>query len=525
MLNLRNRDNGDGRRVEVKDVLDSNLDAYRRVFNLEKDWVSTFQESIKPDEQANKQTIETSQKESEKVSEILTEKINLLTQYNTKFEIKSTKYDYIYQVKTLNDIINNQDFIRFYNDIIRTYINPENSQQTKEEIKNNIVSLSPLINNIVFQFEILINSSALSYRTKEEDFSILTGGELDGFDANFRKEYLLQYQFISSYLNNILKSYSIYLFVQKSLFRNQLNIIQVNDVNNEYSSVIGELSSDANTEEILDEINKDDIANISQKDALEKRQQLIREDQGLPLSPEQISKLRNTMFGLPDRRAPFTAEELAEIDRSLREMAFFSEERQKEIEDRTTQAENRVAIGLPPVDVEPEIPAPYYGEYDKTDIQSNINKIVSDYRQQIISRLKETQNDVNLLTPAPLRDSIKAFRNNKYKIYSDFYESLYDKKPETENSIVERRAFPLRDYNIITNNATMKNSNAKIRALKINLGNLVNYYLSLINTETDNILRTQYMPEPIIGQGKPRFSAFFNPLYYNDENNDDYLIR
>lgn len=524
MLNLRNRDNGDGRREEVKEVLDSNLDAYRRVFNLEKDWVSTFQESIKPREQVDRETIETSQKQSEKVSEILTEKINLLTQYNTAFDVRTKKYEFIYQIKTLNEILNNQVFIRFYNELIRTYINPEYSLQSKEEIKNIIISLSPLINNIVYQFDALIDNSVLSYRFYDIDFIFLTTEEVEDLDSpEDRVKYKLQEQFVKVYLNDILKSYSIYLFVQKSLFRNEFKIIDVNDVNNEYSNIIGKLSSVASTKQILDEVNKDDIANNSQKEALERREQLIREDQGLPLSPEQISKLRNTMFGLPDRRAPFTAEELAEIDRSLREMAFFSEERQKEIEDRTTQAENRVAIGLPPVDVEPEIPAPYYGEYDKTDIQSNINKIVSDYRQSIISGLKEIQNDVNLLTPANLRASIRNFRNNKYQIYSDFYELLYNKKPESQNSILNKYANPLRDANI--NLADFKSSQVKMRTLKRNLGYLVDFYLSLINTETDNILRTQYMPEPIIGQGKPRFSAFFNPLYYNDENNDDYLIH
>jgi hypothetical protein len=522
MLNLRNRDNGDGRREEVKEVLDSNLDAYRRVFNLEKDWVSTFQESIKPNEQANTESIESSQKQTEKVVDILTEKINILETINKKITSVPNPSINSQEISKRNEnltkLTNSADFIRFYNELMRNLLNSSNSQQTKEGIKNNISSLSPLINKINFEFDYLIYNSFFKNIDAGGDFTILSSDEYDALTSARKKTYDKQLKFLNDFLMRVLGSYSIYSFVQKSLFRNNFNVIQQNDINNIYSSLYGDLSSDPRIKLIIDTIKDDDNETKAQQNAMEKREKLIREDQGLPLSPEQINNLRNTIFGAPNRTVPLTPEE-------LEQMAFFSEERQKEIEEKTKQTENRIAIGLPPVDFEPEIPAPYYGDYKgEFKTEDEIRKIFTDYRKKININAVFLKNNLTAPTADMVRDRIRDFRKKKYDYYYNFHKLLFGNNPtQDENYIVGTVSPSLSDANIIS--PYFKTTVAKRATIRNDIDKLVEYYLSEANDKLlDDFIKT-YNPKPIVGQGKPRFSAFFNPLYYNDENNDDYLIH
>lgn len=580
MLNLRNRDNGDSRdirRREVADILDSDLNAYKRVFEREKDWVNLFQENIKPQTQLDLKASETAQKEAEKINDVLTEKVaNIEILLDSSKIVKSIELVQG-EINAYNSLTNNADFLRFYNDLMRSFSDPAVSSMTKETIKTNIRTIEPYINTMVYGLKDLLNNKFLSRYSGQAlppternnipsgntVITVLSPQDLQHLNATEQKSYNRVRKMGRLYLRRLLSSLSVYLFVQRSLFRNNYGVISPSDIENEYKNFYG--SQTENTKGYIDSIVQDSTSTKGNNDALARRAQLISDDQQAPLSLDQTEALRHSIFGTPQREPVLTQQDKDELER-------YSVEKQAEIERLSKEAGDRIQLGqqasyivpeLPiregeaiiPIessimgnnsnynmDVEPEIPVPYYGDQLTTQNVEIQHKEIYDH---LLKLAHKYYNDclplLNSMKPAKdLKVSIARTNTRKLKEYSvsaRFDDIKYINGEDdgiTEGTITDdiEKYYPIinkqniEQQNFRKNGATPADKKIERREIYDELKKLVDDTYAIIYPKKEHIRhRIIRLAKPIYGQGKPRFSNRFSAMDYNDDRNDNYLIR
>jgi hypothetical protein len=545
MLNLRNRDgtNDDTIKDEVADVQNYDREQYRKVFELEKDWVKRWTDDVKPHTQLDRTVEQRTEKESEKVINLLEIRIDNLDKLGL-IDLKPTITTTSQQNRTyFTELLDNAEVIRFYNDLIRSYINLEITQDTREAIKTNIQSLRPYIDTLVFGINAYINKYIFNVP--------LGGGILAGEKLLFNKTYLLK----------LLTALAVYTFMQKSLFRGTYSPITKNDIDFQLNEITSKLSAPHkiiyNNALVGNNITK------SQVDAEARRIRLLTDDQNAPLSDDQVLQMQRSIFGANlASRGMLTPAELNALQPDERQIEEYRQaeteaQRERDIQTgqsiRTTeeqqrqQAEQRILAGLPPLYVEPEIPT-FETTREKQDKDSfteekkmfddEVNREYNTYNDNFIRIMGLLNNAFlavdgagNLRIPniASARTMIRNIKVFNYNLWKSFF--TISKK---RNSTVAEQTKYIDDMEIDYPNI----SGANITALNNGVGDEVSKrdYRDLIladceavgqdmETQRNEMLKIYEDKKRLLGYGKPLYHRKYrnnSNIYFNDDKNDYY---
>jgi hypothetical protein len=562
MLNLRNRDNGNGstRQQEINDVNDTFLRANKRVFEREKEWINIFQDSIKPDTQLDIDVANSNQKNVEGLINLLEKKID-----NIEDIIKnSTDYGSIkHSDKNFDIIIHNSDMIRDYNSLIRSYKNPSISQQTRESIKTNIQNIVRYIDAIVFGFHKILDDVFFKYKSVQtrtlEPMEFKNDVQIQALPNNIKLSYLATYNISKSYLKRVLSSISLYIFIQKSLFRNNFNLVTLDDINNEFSDMFGKLPVDQR--DYAELIMQDDLITSAQKNAVEKRLRLLREDQNLPLSTEQTTAVMRSMFGRPFLDADLSPDELDALEN-------ISEIKKEILEKKSKIAETNILQGLPPnlipqnilpldTDIGKQKRKQYDEDYTMRIIKKTeeINKLFDDKIRSTgdkctpkINQLHPTiitGNDPGQIKQIQAKQDVKYIKKICYQLWHFSFIHMYERPPSVvefqnyeDNTNLKYREITDAIINEKRDNGFRTADNPDgARLFREAIYNDCEAYIFdtvdearqseqiTIQREIQRIYDEHQEKYKMSGQGKPKYNRFNHRFYamdYDDTKNDNY---
>ena len=299
MLNLRNRDksnedDNDPRQRDIDEILNSDVRINRRVVDKEKEFIALFMDNLKEAPQLDRNVMDKTLKEADKINKVLIDLKGRLEQVEliSDKELKNpTKRDIIYRA------LNNSEIILLYNDLIRSYKDPEVSFVSKEAIKANIQSIVPFINDICFLIDKIIEDKFLYFGARPRQiltyalYDTSAGNNLIGNISNA----------VELYLKQFLSMYATFRFIQSSLLRNNYDLVSEENVEVEFDKIYSEYP--AETKILIDNViggfGKEHTE--AQNQAFERRKKLIESDNQAPLTSEQVGEIRNQIFGVPDR--------------------------------------------------------------------------------------------------------------------------------------------------------------------------------------------------------------------------------
>ena len=537
MLNLRNRDgtNDDTIKDEVADVQNYDREQYRKVFELEKDWVKRWTDDIKPHTQLDRTVEQRTEKEAEKVINLLEiridnlDKISLLTlnELHNTTNIQNRTY--------FSGLLDNAEVIRFYNDLIRSYINLEITQDTREAIKSNIQSIKPYIDTLVYGINKLII---------DKSFDLL--------GRNFRKTYLLK----------LLTALSVYTFIQKSLFRGTYSPITKNDIDFYLNQITSKFTAPQKIA-YNDALVGNNIT-ASQVDAEKRRIKLIEDDQnGAKISVDEMLQLQRSIFGANlVSRGILTPAELNALQPDERQIEEYRRaeteaQRERDVQSgqsiRTTeeqqrqQAEQRILAGLPPLYVQPEIPA-----FETTREKQDKDSFTEEKRifDDEVNREYNTSNDnfirtmglldnaflavdgagnlkiPNLPSTRTMIRNIKAFNYNLWKSFFNISKKRIPTQIEQKKYIQDiERDFPLISGPQIT---ALTNAGADNDAKRTYRDGIYQECVKVgqdMEKQRDEMLKIYEDKKRLLGYGKPLYHRKYknnSNLYFNDDKNDYY---
>jgi hypothetical protein len=543
MLNLRNRDgtNDDTIKDEVADVQNYDREQYRKVLELERDWVKRWTDDVKPHTQLDRTVEQRTEKESEKVINLLEIRIDNLDKL-ALIDVKASIVTTSQQNRTyFTELLDNAEVIRFYNDLIRSYINLEITQDTREAIKTNIQSLRPYIDTLVFGLNAYINKYIFNVP--------LGGGILAADKLLFNKTYLLK----------LLTALSVYTFMQKSLFRGTYSPITKNDIDFQLNEITSKLSPAHKV--IYNNALVGNNMTKSQADAEARRIQLLTDDQNAPLSDDQVLQMQRSIFGanLASRGvlSPAELNALQPDERQIEEYRQAETEAQRERDVQTgqsirtteeqqrQQAEQRILAGLPPLYVEPEIPA-FETTREKSVTKADFleekrifdEKVEFDYSDYIqkctprLNNLEDLKNPKANGNPKTItaQAQYKNYANNIKTFSIDLFKKYYFYKNNVNATPAEIQQYT-NDINVKYPNLALvagfdfggTNAEKLLRrnALYVDCNNLV------VDAETlrDDTLKVYEDKKRLLGYGKPLYHRKYknnSNLYFNDDKNDYY---
>ena len=536
MLNLRNRDgtNDDTIKDEVADIQNYDREQYRKVLELEKDWIKRWTDDVKPQTQLDRTVEQRTEKEAEKVINLLEiridnlDKINLLTpsELNNTTSMQNRTY--------FSGLLDNAEVIRFYNDLIRSYINLEITQVTREAIKTNIQSIKPYIDTLVYGINKLVTNTS---------FNAIT-------PIVFNKTYLLK----------LLTALSIYTFIQKSLFRGTYSPITKNDIDFQLNDITSKFTPARKI--IYNNALVGNSITQSQNNAEARQIRLLKEDQNADLSVDQVLQLQRSIFGANlASRGVLTPAELNALQPDERQIEEYRRaeteaQRERDVQSgqaiRTTeeqqrqQAEQRILAGLPPLYVEPEIPAfettreksvTKKADFleEKRIFDEKVNNDYEDYIQKCTPKLENLELLKNPRADgSPILITAKAQYKNKAKNIKTFSIDLFEKYYFYKNNVNATPA-EIQQYtddinakypniaNVDTFNFEGTNAGKLLRrnALYVDCNNLV----AEAEILRDNMLKVYEDKKRLLGYGKPLYHRKYknnSNLYFNDDKNDYY---
>lgn len=518
MLGFRNRYNNDIRiRPEVKEIQDDFLNTYRRVLDNQKNWVKRYSEEVTPQNQKDFGVIESIETKKDNLLKILQDKLNLVDSIDKNL-IKVTG-SAVQSRKVVEEFGKSYDIIKPYNDIIRSYLDPEINSKTREEIKSKLQELVPLINQIIYLTDNVFKTNFFTppYNAAKEQIG-------------------------KKFLNPMITTFLALLVMQKNLFRGTYSVIDKPQLDIQYKSWLSSLKDDKRNFVISIE---NPSGNESKK-AIKRRQKLIEEDRGFPMSEGEQLALHNSIFGVSSSKQ-YTPDELKFLEAEAKRDAEFSERRQEEIEGRTREAQLRIMAGLQPVEITPEVPqlpppVDSLGPEDVTKMQrerltESIEQSFYDFLQQkndeinkaleIIQPTKNTGGNANTQ-----RKRIKTVISKIVEIYKEGYQIIANKPPSFANiqELYDNIIYGQLNAagNPILSDAYLNSGNPRSTLPKRQdiYDALDNVYAEMIDSLQKKLetLRDNILSGVVTGRGKP-VKKITQAIHYNDADNDPYLIR
>jgi hypothetical protein len=229
----------DGMRPEVADIYYDNNIYSKWAFDNNKEFIKYNDDSVKPDTIVDTKIRDSVGKISDTLQNILDfqlKNINQLEFIINKYPDNRniTKKDFKNLELSFKILIQNDDIIRKYNEIIRQYIDPKINSNTRQIIKTDLQRLSKSVDINIYR---LFN--CIQYFLKY-GFRSLTDIPLDypGIEAG---ELLLR-KMNNLYLIDMIKSYCILYCIQNDLFTGYYNLINNTTIEAQYPNFIKQLN-------------------------------------------------------------------------------------------------------------------------------------------------------------------------------------------------------------------------------------------------------------------------------------------
>ena len=194
-MNLRNK--------LIREVLDSDMNINKKLSSIQKKKLAyNPEDAVHPYLQINDDDIDKMKKSTALLRQILEKKRLIATQYSEHITNNTEAGRYIIELSQTEDVL------MAYNDVVRLYLNPRNTQETKSHISRIIVSFEDMISDIVQ----IINSIVKHLYDNKK---------------------LLHF-------NQLVYALTLYQIIQEQLSKNRFYIIYVNDIKHDYEIRIKE---------------------------------------------------------------------------------------------------------------------------------------------------------------------------------------------------------------------------------------------------------------------------------------------
>ena len=353
MLNFGAREKTyDDTRPEVRDVLDYDKNINRRVIEFNKRFIENFDDNVRVDTQLDKTVEQRVINEVAKVSQILEAKEATVEKaLNSVQGIDINKQ----MTKTATDeVVNNAELIRFYNDLIRSYLSIDVNQMTRAAIETNIQELNPYVNALVYSLN------------KFLDTKVYVGPIGTASSAE---------KYRHMYLTRLITTLSIVSIIQKSMFRKKYEILNEGNIGMENDIYYDSKNGNVPIQNYIDDAFNQSVQKLVKDDVIKRREDLITSDQTKALSPVERKQLRRLIFGKPTKGAALSAAELAQIEADTEQGSRFNVLRNQDREELNQAIEQRILMGLPPNEIIPEtLPAESYPKGNTRDMTYEIGE-------------------------------------------------------------------------------------------------------------------------------------------------------
>ena len=194
---------------QLREFLDEDVNIYKNVFQREKEQVATMQEQIQP------KNIDTVREIDINASKLMDGFIRFLSKINAELDIFNTSKE----KKTASikeEILSIAEPITYYNNLMRQITNPALDSVSQSIFENQLTTLIPLLNNVLYNYKRIINDIFEDKGTK-------------GAGSEKAKNQLLL-QFISVY--------SVYKLIHNNINYRIYSIIDYNDITNLFQKTI-----------------------------------------------------------------------------------------------------------------------------------------------------------------------------------------------------------------------------------------------------------------------------------------------
>lgn len=353
------------RRKQVEEVLDEDRRINRRVFDKEKEQAKVFTEATKP--------------KSDRDLSIEVDVDRSVEKFNSLIEKKLIDLDIIFKYaptdsryrEAQKEILSTGSTIIAYNDLARLAIRPDLSQVTKEAVKTKITQIQNGVDALVYGIGELVKKWSGQ------------GADI----ADFAKR---TYPLLSVYI--------LFKTIQRQLFKGSITPLTTAELENnmrewraslagsdraEVANFLGKIS---NVERAL-QLNLRPVVVKAKEDALRRRANILRAEKGAPLSEDELTYLRNSIFGVGE--SPTIDPALrAELDRQ----AGIETRAKAEIGSRVVRPEPAVA----------PLPSAYYNQANPEFIEGVAKGIID--RNRTALRSAESDMDKALAKYAPNRN-------------------------------------------------------------------------------------------------------------------------
>jgi hypothetical protein len=463
------------RRRQVAEVLDEDRRINDRVYTREKEQVKEFDEVVKPKTGRDVDAEVVFDKQLEKMNAVLAVKLNAIENI---FKPYGKSVDVI--ARNQDIVLNTSDIISNYNDLVRTLNSPTIASVSREALKAKIQEISPNINALLYGYDKLTNKVNIA-------------GEQNASNR-------------ARLVPRLVSAYAAVAVIQKQLFTNGYTPITTSEIQVSYAKTVSEL--DGRVREYLAGLEGQRDLRLrpllagNERRMLEQRIRMIEAEKGQPLSQEEITRIRNTLFGVKEHQAevaPGVAEELHRQD-------------QQALEDRT--AANSVVQALP----DAIIPVPRrsnLGEELRRGIVESGDTTFEEQAEAMQRTLqtyleKYDRNVGDIYTPADILADIDPL------LRFTGAEMINDAEANGEEVDADEIHRVLRaDYEPILLRAFPRDSMNKRRQFDRKMSALIRQYFTYYKKELRRRIDAEVergLNQPVVGEGKPHHG-----LQYEEE--------
>jgi hypothetical protein len=486
-------------RKQVKEVLDEDVLAWRRVLDREREQIKVFDEVIKPKTESDLSTEVAFEKEVEKLQVMLERRIASVEVINRARGAAALVPGVAgpgRQAEAEKEAFLSAPVVATWNGITRYLTDPSVTQRTRDSMKTKLAELQASINTLVFGFNNIITALSGPGITNEQ---------------------------LSRVLPRVLSTQAVYVLIQKQLFTNQLSMIRSGDIEAQMADLVAGLPRGAGViGDRVDAILASPLLSPfwlrAGDDAAVRRARILAAETGNPLSADEFQRVRSSIFGAKSSRIPLDPA----LDAELNRMAAVETAAKEEI--------GRLETKLP----EPYRPPPTYSMLSPEFVQGAV-KTAEEWRDASLAadttRLQAVLNKYKPLPGGVWNDNAAlggdAVVENDARELGDDLVELRERLAELKGEDVSRASIqavvtPLVDG--LVNNA--RNSNARRKDYLRAITALMNTYLDekaeLLDLEKDErVAQAKLIPK--VGRAKPRFGQL--GLWYDDMRNDPYLVR
>jgi hypothetical protein len=309
-------------RKQVKEVLDEDVRAWRRVLDREREQVKVFDEVIKPKPEADLQTEVAFEKDVEKLQALLERRINALEEIirsrgataavaepagvgavaaeaaaaEPAARRRAAAVGPARQAEAVSEIFNSAPVVASWNGIVRSISDPSVTQRSRDVMKTKLQEIQGMVNALVYGFITAVNA-------------INAPGITDVQFARF--------------VPRMISAQSVYSLIQKQLFTGSYFMIRQNDVEAQSQDIIANLPMGADqigtkVKRVLASPVLAPFAMTAADNAAARRAAILAAEQGRPLSAEELARIRGTIFGRIAPVMPLDPALEAELNRIAR---------------------------------------------------------------------------------------------------------------------------------------------------------------------------------------------------------------